>query len=67
MKRGIPEEVLAMARNALVAMANLMSRESDTCPRCGQTLTGMEQIGRCVYGKPCGCRLWQGEVPEAWR
>lgn len=50
-----------------VEAVNALSRgESDTCPHCGQQITSMRQVGRCVYAS-CGCRLWQGRVPEAWR
>lgn len=41
-------------------------RETDICPNCDKAVTALEQIGRCVYAEPCGCRLWQGTIPEAW-
>lgn len=34
------------------------------CFHCDVKLTGEKQIGRCVYGIPCGCRLWQGKARE---
>lgn len=37
------------------------------CPHCKTVLTGQVQIGRCVYGEPCGCRMYQGKVTKKWR
>lgn len=25
------------------------------------------QVGRCIYARPCGCRIMQGRVPEVWK
>lgn len=36
--------------------------EENICPECDQPMTKV-QIGRCVYGKPCGHRLYQGRLP----
>lgn len=41
-------------------------REHDTCPYCTTPIDILQQVGRSVYARPCGCRLWQGYVPEAW-
>lgn len=51
---------------AVAAFARLVARESDTCPHCGRQITSMRQVGRCTYGS-CGCRLFQGAVPDAWK
>lgn len=32
------------------------------CPHCGAAIERKRQVGACVYGEPCGCRLYQGEV-----
>lgn len=32
------------------------------CPVCHQAVTRQEQIGRSVYGVPCGHRMFQGEA-----
>lgn len=37
------------------------------CPQCKTPLTGQRQVGRSVYGEPCGCRMYQGEVTPKWR
>lgn len=36
---------------------------SDICPHCHKPIETYEQIGRCVYGSPCGHRLYQGKAP----
>lgn len=40
--------------------------ETDICPHCGKQVAMLYMVGRCSYGD-CGCRLWQGKIPEAWR
>jgi hypothetical protein len=52
---------------ALTKMAQLMSRKSEMCFHCGRQVQTLEKIGRSVYANPCGCRLWQGTVPDAWK
>lgn len=44
-----------------------MKKEHQNCPQCCQHVTSIEQVGRCVYAKPCGCRVYQGKVPEVWQ
>lgn len=63
----IDPEVMDIARAFLIGMYELSTRKSEDCLRCGQPLTGIEKPGRSLYGVPCGCRLWQGEIPEAWK
>ncbi len=43
------------------------ARKTEDCPNCGQHVDGLSKVGRCVYARPCGCRLWQGTIPAAWR
>lgn len=38
---------------------------SGHCPECGQKVAEKKQIGRCVYGYPCGHRLYQGKLDPA--
>ncbi len=52
--------------DVLDKVAKLTSREIEDCFLCGKHITRMEKIGRCTYARPCGCRLWQGQVPDAW-
>lgn len=52
---------------ALTRMAAFMAHDTDLCPNCNQVVTELRQVGRSVYAYPCGHRLWQGTVPEAWK
>lgn len=61
-----PEEEKFVA-DALTKMAHLMQRKTELCCHCGAQVKAMEQIGRSVYARPCGCRLWQGKVPDVWK
>ncbi len=45
----------------------LGKRERETCPFCGTHVDALREAGRDVYAVPCGCRVWQGVVPQAWR
>ena len=42
-------------------------RETEICPHCDETVSEAEQIGRCVYARPCGCRVGQGRLHENWK
>lgn len=64
-----PEEIAETEREFQAALKHIdafAEHESDTCPHCGQQVTALRQVGRCVYTS-CGCRLWQGTVPKAWQ
>ena len=37
--------------------------DARVCPTHNQPMT-LEQVGRCVYAAPCGCRLYQGRLPS---
>lgn len=51
---------------ALEKMVSLWMRKTEECPHCGAHVESMEQVGRCVYSRPCGCRQLQGRVPKEW-
>jgi hypothetical protein len=51
----------------LAKMTAFESRTSEDCPHCGVHVDALDQVGRCVYSRPCGCRQWQGRVPKAWQ
>jgi hypothetical protein len=51
----------------LTKLAAFNKRETDICIYCGKQVKSLRKVGRCVYASPCGCRVWQGNVPEAWR
>jgi hypothetical protein len=49
-------EMAATARKFLENLANRI------CPHCQKPIEEEEQIGRCVYSKSCGHRLYQGKA-----
>lgn len=46
--------------------AAMLKGENKNCLHCGQAVEKLKKDGRCVYARPCGCRQYQGEVPESW-
>lgn len=36
--------------------------DKNICPHCGTPIERREQVGRCAYARPCGCRLYQGKA-----
>lgn len=60
-------EATAAATESMKRLAGLMSGESRECLECHEPITALEQVGRCVYARPCGCRQYQGTVPDAWK
>jgi hypothetical protein len=32
------------------------------CPVCAHPMCDTQQIGRCVYARPCGCHIYQGRA-----
>ena len=65
-----PEEVAQQERQVAEFLTNLAKfdkRETEDCPHCGTRVEHLQQVGRCVYSRPCNCRLWQGTIPAAWR
>lgn len=53
--------------DAMTSLITFMEHDTDICPHCGKQVTRLQQVGHCVYGDPCGCRLWQGSIPDEWR
>ena len=41
--------------------------ERDICPICKATIQRQEQIGRCVYARPCNHRLYQGTIDDRYK
>lgn len=66
-QKPLDPEIAEIARRHMLRLFSFETRESEDCPNCGNHVGLLEQIGRCVYARPCGCRIWQGSVPEAWR
>ena len=60
-----PEEVAAQVAESDAALARFLADlAADRCPHCQTPITTYSQVGRCVYGAPCGHRLYQGRVPR---
>lgn len=51
----------------LLSLMDFEKRVTEDCPHCGKHVDRLDQVGRCVYARPCNCRVWQGRVPQAWR
>lgn len=51
----------------LQRMTDFTFRKTEDCIHCGKHVSRLQKVGRCVYASPCGCRLWQGNIPAAWR
>lgn len=58
-----PKEVI----DAIVAFAEMVSGKATHCLHCKQPIAHLEQVGRCVYARPCGCRQYQGRLPKLQR
>ncbi len=56
----------ALVKDWLEWVNAFCKRETDVCFTCGKQVTKLTQVGRCVYAS-CGCRQFQGTVPDAWR
>jgi hypothetical protein len=53
------------AREKAIAAAFLEEMVAGiTCPHCHVTIEEKTQVGRCVYAKPCGHRLYQGKLSK---
>lgn len=52
------------AQDFLTKMASVFSGNNPLCPQCSKPLTSAAKRGRCVYGIPCNCRMYTGQVPE---
>lgn len=52
----LDEEVAAAARLYLEELANHI------CPICHKPAESEDQVGRCVYARPCGHRMFQGKA-----
>lgn len=51
----------------LARLTAFEKRESEDCPICKVHVTSLYKQGRCVFCHPCGDRLWQGQIPAAWK
>lgn len=63
-KQEMSPEVAAIATQFLTDMLECLTKKPDTCMRCHNPLTTVKKIGRSLYALPCGCRLYQGNLPS---
>ena len=56
----------AAVKLAMDCMDAIGNGTGDTCPHCGERIEWLRQVSRSVYTS-CGCRLWQGRIPAAWK
>jgi len=60
-----PQEVAEKEREAGEALNRYLTNiANDICPHCEHSIKEKRQVGRCVYGYPCGHRLYQGTLPK---
>ena len=60
-------ENLKIAVTFFKRLIEFTKRNQEDCPHCGQHVTDLEKVGRCVYANPCGCRIMQGHIPSEWK
>ena len=48
----------------LVKLAALTGGKGERCIHCDEPIEKLEQVGRCVYARPCNCRQYQGRLPK---
>ena len=62
----LEEKLIAKFTERLVAVSEMANGKRDTadCVECGQPLTRLEEVERCVYGRPCNHRQYQGRLPK---
>jgi hypothetical protein len=66
-RRELPtrEQVHAeMAEENAAIEAFLTKLRDGICPHCGKKPDDFEQVGHCVYARPCGHRIGQGNAEE---
>jgi hypothetical protein len=58
-----PDEIKAEEERVNRAVTQFLTDiASNVCPHCKQPIEHKEQVGRCVYARPCNHRLYQGEL-----
>ena len=59
------EEIARQEEEMHQAAMTVITRLIDgKCTVCGGEVTSRQKIGRCVYGYPCGHRMYQGGLGE---
>jgi hypothetical protein len=63
----LPDGIDKEVADFLIKLAAFSARETDNYVHCGKQVKSLRKVGRSVYASPCNCRMWQGNVPAAWR
>lgn len=50
--------------NLIAAVAAVAQGDSTICAICSKPFDLLEQVGRCVYARPCNHRQYQGRLPR---
>jgi hypothetical protein len=57
------EQAKAKADETTARLRARFQREADGfCGSCDQKVERKQQVGRCIYNAPCGCRVGQGRL-----
>lgn len=60
-----PDEIAGKEREASAALEAFVNNlNNNICPHCKTPIAEKKQVGRCVYGYPCGHRLYQGKLKK---
>ncbi len=60
-----PEEVAEKEREANAVLQEFLDNlANNICPHCKTPIAEKRQVGRCVYARPCGHRLYQGKLKK---
>lgn len=58
-----PAEIAEKEREMSAAIEAFVNNlNNNICPHCKTPIAETYQVGRCVYARPCGCRLYQGKL-----
>lgn len=67
-QRYTPEEIAAQQQEVVdwvTKFSEMLQGNVTTCLHCDQPVDHLEKVGRCVYARPCGCRQYQGRLPQS--
>ena len=63
---GKPDESVLYAGN-FEKFIQFAYKNTNKCLACNKPVDKLEKVDKDVYARPCGCILWRGAIPAAWR
>jgi hypothetical protein len=63
-EKKLDPERLEIAADVMKALVRMLKGEQDACLHCSAKIGQLYQNGDCVYADPCGCRQYQGTLPN---